>query len=82
MLFLADQQRPYVLALFDLDGFKHYNDSYGHPTGDALLQRLGCKLQSELEGRATVYRMGGDEFCALIDVLDARARGCWRTQRD
>jgi diguanylate cyclase (GGDEF)-like protein len=67
----AERQLPYVLALFDLDGFKHYNDSYGHPTGDALLQRLGCKLQSELGSKGTVYRMGGDEFCALIDDLDA-----------
>jgi diguanylate cyclase (GGDEF)-like protein len=67
---LADEQPPYVLALFDLDGFKHYNDSFGHPTGDALLQRLGNKLRSELDGKGTVYRMGGDEFCALIDVLD------------
>jgi two-component system, cell cycle response regulator len=65
-----DEPRPYVLALFDLDGFKHYNDSFGHPTGDALLQRLGRNLESELAGRATVYRMGGDEFCALIDELD------------
>lgn len=67
---MADEQPPYVLALFDLDGFKHYNDTFGHPTGDALLQRLGSKLQTELEGKATVYRMGGDEFCALIDVFD------------
>lgn len=66
----AEDQRPYVLALFDLDGFKHYNDSFGHPTGDALLQRLGCKLRREMEDKGTVYRMGGDEFCALIDVLD------------
>jgi diguanylate cyclase (GGDEF)-like protein len=68
---MAAQQQPYLLALFDLDGFKHYNDSYGHPTGDALLQRLGCKLQSELDGKGSVYRMGGDEFCALIDILDS-----------
>jgi diguanylate cyclase (GGDEF)-like protein len=71
----ADQQRPYVLALFDLDGFKHYNDSFGHPTGDALLQRLGYKLRSEMDGKGTVYRMGGDEFCALIDVLDVPQDG-------
>jgi diguanylate cyclase (GGDEF)-like protein len=67
----AGEQHPYVLALFDLDGFKHYNDSFGHPTGDALLQRLGRSLESQLAGRGTAYRMGGDEFCALIDVLDA-----------
>jgi two-component system, cell cycle response regulator len=55
-----------VLALFDLDGFKHYNDSYGHPAGDALLQRLGAKLAAHVAGAGTAYRMGGDEFCVLL----------------
>ncbi len=40
-----------VLALFDLDGFKHYNDSFGHPSGDALLQRLGESLAVAVAGR-------------------------------
>lgn len=62
-------QRTYVLALFDLDGFKHYNDNFGHPTGDALLRRLGASLSACLRGKGTAYRMGGDEFCALIDDL-------------
>jgi diguanylate cyclase (GGDEF)-like protein len=66
-----DEQPGYVLALFDLDGFKHYNDTFGHPTGDALLQRLGRNLEMQLDGRGIGYRMGGDEFCALIDDLDA-----------
>jgi diguanylate cyclase (GGDEF)-like protein/putative nucleotidyltransferase with HDIG domain len=57
---------PAVLALFDLDGFKHYNDSYGHPAGDALLQRLGAKLAAHVETCGTAYRMGGDEFCVLL----------------
>ena len=35
---------PTLLMLFDLDGFKGYNDSFGHPAGDALLARLGAKL--------------------------------------
>ena len=34
-----------MLALFDLDGFKHYNDTFGHPAGDALLVRLGANLR-------------------------------------
>jgi diguanylate cyclase (GGDEF)-like protein len=56
-----------VLGLFDLDGFKHYNDSYGHPAGDAVLSRLGRRLAqaAELAGGGA-YRMGGDEFCVLL----------------
>ncbi|HKP91602.1 MAG TPA: HD domain-containing phosphohydrolase [Thermoleophilaceae bacterium] len=58
---------PVVLALFDLDGFKHYNDSFGHPAGDALLARLGEQFARTLRGRGRAYRMGGDEFCALVE---------------
>jgi diguanylate cyclase (GGDEF)-like protein len=57
---------PLVLVLFDLDGFKHYNDTFGHPAGDALLVRLGASLSGFLSARGTAYRMGGDEFCALL----------------
>jgi diguanylate cyclase (GGDEF)-like protein len=56
-----------VLALFDLNGFKHYNDTFGHPAGDALLARLGRNLSTFAATRGAVYRMGGDEFCALLD---------------
>jgi len=55
-----------ILALFDLDGFKSYNDSFGHAAGDALLQRLATGLAAVLAAPASVYRMGGDEFCALL----------------
>ena len=63
--------RPAVLALFDLDGFKGYNDRFGHPAGDALLARLAAKLDA-LVRRAggTAYRMGGDEFCVLLTETD------------
>ena len=75
---------PFVLAIFDLDGFKAYNDTFGHPAGDALLARLGAKLADiAVAGRATAYRMGGDEFCVVGDghleptrIEDARAALC------
>ncbi len=54
-----------MLALFDLDGFKQYNDTFGHPAGDALLVRLGERLRVRVDGCGTAYRMGGDEFCVL-----------------
>ncbi len=65
-----------ALVLFDLDGFKSYNDRFGHHAGDALLTRLGRRLAAV----GAAYRMGGDEFCLLVtepdeplDVLAARA---------
>jgi len=62
----ASVEEPLVLALFDLDGFKHYNDTFGHPAGDALLTRLSVNLHSHLGDRGRAFRMGGDEFCAVI----------------
>ena len=60
--------RRAVLALFDLDGFKEYNDSFGHPAGDELLARLGERLRITIGGLGTAYRMGGDEFCVLTNL--------------
>ncbi len=54
-----------LLLLFDLDGFKIYNDTYGHLAGDALLVRLGHKLEAAAAGRGSAFRLGGDEFCVL-----------------
>jgi diguanylate cyclase (GGDEF)-like protein len=64
----ASPDTSLVLALFDLDGFKHYNDTFGHPAGDVLLTRLGGNLRKYLGARGTVFRMGGDEFCALFTL--------------
>ena len=59
---------PAVLLLFDLDGFKGYNDAFGHLAGDALLTRLGQALDRSVKGYGRAYRLGGDEFCVLADA--------------
>ncbi len=56
-----------TLVLLDLNGFKAYNDTFGHLAGDHLLKRIGAALRADavaVDGLA--YRMGGDEFCLLL----------------
>src|SRR3954447_4291243 len=62
-----------LLALFDLDGFKQYNDNFGPPAGDSLLSRLGARLEATMDGIGRAYRMGGDEFCILASVSEGGA---------
>jgi diguanylate cyclase (GGDEF)-like protein len=58
---------PLGFIMFDLNGFKSYNDTFGHPAGDAVLARLGKRLAAAVpDGEA--YRLGGDEFCALAPL--------------
>ena len=83
----ATAEDPLLLALFDLDGFKAYNDTFGHLAGDALLTRLGRELEAAVAGSGSAFRMGGDEFCLLASgddadaTLRARLRGPGRLRR-
>jgi two-component system, cell cycle response regulator len=63
----AEAQSPSaVLVMFDLDGFKSYNDHFGHLAGDVLLADLGRRLEAAVGGEGTAFRLGGDEFCLLL----------------
>jgi diguanylate cyclase (GGDEF)-like protein len=62
----ASAENPALLLLFDLNGFKHYNDTFGHPAGDDLLARLGGALRDAVGEDGVSYRIGGDEFCVLL----------------
>jgi diguanylate cyclase (GGDEF)-like protein len=64
-----------LLAMFDLNGFKQYNDTFGHAAGDALLARLGGRLADVVKPSGSAYRMGGDEFCLLARVSPQAAEG-------
>ena len=68
----ASREAPRILILFDLDGFKRYNDNFGHLAGDALLARLGHKLAAAVTPFGEAYRLGGDEFCAVLSVVPDR----------
>lgn len=62
----ATPERPVRLLMFDLDGFKAYNDTFGHPGGDLLLSRLSRAFKDAVGSYGRAYRLGGDEFCALL----------------
>jgi diguanylate cyclase (GGDEF)-like protein len=59
--------RPLTVILLDLNGFKRYNDRFGHPAGDKLLGTLGGRLGAAMGSKAVAYRLGGDEFLVLAD---------------
>ncbi len=61
---------PHVLIVYDLNGFKRFNDLFGHPAGDALLERLAAKLAATVSPSGTCYRLGGDEFCVLTPMQE------------
>jgi diguanylate cyclase (GGDEF)-like protein/putative nucleotidyltransferase with HDIG domain len=69
-----------MLVVFDLDGFKHYNDVFGHPAGDAALVRLATCLRTAVGFDGRAYRLGGDEFCVLVgphgDDWETRLASC------
>lgn len=68
----ATVEEPVALLLFDLNGFKRYNDTFGHPAGDDLLLRLGGSLRDAVGEDGFAYRIGGDEFCVLLTCLPDR----------
>jgi two-component system cell cycle response regulator len=68
----GDAARPATLVFFDLDGFKGYNDAFGHSAGDALLVRLSESLRSNIGRSGVAYRPGGDEFCVLFNGHHSR----------
>lgn len=62
----GEHDERFTLVLADLNGFKHYNDTFGHPSGDALLRRLSGNLETACAGLGMAARLGGDEFCVLL----------------
>ena len=62
--------KKFALLFLDLDGFKEINDTYGHKTGDEVLNNVGNRLLKCVRESDTVARMGGDEFTVLIRNIE------------
>lgn len=64
-----------ALLVMDLDGFKEVNDQLGHAAGDAVLQKIGARLSQSLSQAYQTYRIGGDEFGALLELRSEGLNG-------
>jgi diguanylate cyclase (GGDEF)-like protein len=60
-----------AVVLVDVDGFKRLNDTFGHQRGDDVLRAIAGALNGALRRGDTLFRIGGDEFAALLVVSDA-----------
>lgn len=69
-VFRGDADGSWLLVIFDLDGFKGYNDTFGHPAGDVLLHQFGTRLGRVPIHGGGAYRLGGDEFCLLAPIRE------------
>lgn len=70
---VGDGPLPYSTAviMLDLDHFKAVNDSFGHAAGDDLLVRFAALVQTNLRPSDLAARLGGEEFCAVLEQIDA-----------
>lgn len=57
---------PVGFVMIDVDHFKHYNDTHGHPAGDALLREVSAQVAACVRREEVVYRFGGEELCVLL----------------
>lgn len=65
-------EKPYAIAMFDVDYFKKYNDKYGHPAGDEALKMIASTLKKNIRQTDKVYRYGGEEFLLLMPNIEIK----------
>jgi diguanylate cyclase (GGDEF)-like protein len=63
---------PVAVVVADIDRFKRINDSFGHATGDLVLQEIGYRIRQNLRAFESAYRIGGEEFVIVLDEVQWR----------
>ncbi len=59
-------RQPMSLIMIDIDRFKHFNDTFGHLTGDQVLRLVGATMREKVKLKATIARFGGEEFAVIL----------------
>ncbi len=70
---LINENTPFTVGLIDLNGFKKYNDKYGHAFGDEILKYVASTLKLTIGTSGKIFRLGGDEFLVVFPKRDKRS---------
>jgi diguanylate cyclase (GGDEF)-like protein/PAS domain S-box-containing protein len=79
--FQRDPTKQFAVLFFDLDRFKHVNDSLGHAAGDELLAQVAGRILGSLRPGDTLARLGGDEFAIVLNDIDGATDAIYVVER-
>lgn len=65
----AQKTQQFAVLFIDLDGFKKINDTFGHYIGDLFLEVIARRLEASVKKNDLVIRLGGDEFCIILNKM-------------
>lgn len=66
---VKDPDKDFAMILFDIDNFKHINDTYGHPAGDRVIKHIAKMIKKNTRSSDQCFRYGGDEFAVLLPEI-------------
>lgn len=80
--YLKGSLEPLAVLLIDVDLFKHVNDNYGHEVGDSALKKVSAMLTEKFRSSDLVFRIGGDEFCVIMQKVTPSEKDIIREKID